>query len=242
MPADLAAPPVHESRAARLPNEDRALLRAERLQAPAAEIVRDPFPFLVATDVLEPRAIDALERDFPRYRGAGFFPHDPMDCGPSINALIGEITSPAIAQQLGDALGIDQLGSYPTLVTLCRSLNRRHGNIHTDSLSKVATALVYLEPEWPHGSAGALRFLSDANDIDAIVRPEIPPAYGHFAIFRRTDRSYHGHLPFEGKRHVIQIAWLVDETEKLRKTKRGRFSRALKQVLGALDGYWKRRS
>lgn len=240
MPTEDAVVP--EFRSARAPGAPRTLLRAERLQAPAAEIVREPFPFLVATDVLEPKAIDALERDFPRYRGAGFFPHDPTDCGPSINALIDEITSTDVAQQLGDALGIERLGQYPTLVTLCRSLNRRHGNIHTDSLSKVATALVYLEPEWPHGSAGALRFLADANDIDALVRPEIAPTYGNFAIFRRTDCSYHGHLPFEGKRHVIQIAWLVDETEKLRKTKRGKFSRALKKVLGVLDAYWKRRA
>lgn len=216
-------------------------LRAERLVPGVAEVTREPFPFLVATDVLEPAAEPGLARDFPRYTGAGFFPHDPAECGAGINALIGAITAPAVARALGDALGIERLEQYPTLVTLCRSLNRRHGNIHTDSLSKVATALVYLMPAWPNGSAGALRFLRSIDDIDALIAPEIPPTYGHFAIFRRSECSYHGHLPYEGERRVIQIAWLVDETEKLRKTRRGRYSRALKKLIGAIDRYWKRR-
>ena len=47
--------------------------------------------------------------------------------------------------------------------------------------------------------------------------------------------SFHGHLPFEGERRVIQIAWLTSEDEKLRKTKRGSVSRFLKSILGGLD-------
>ena len=54
------------------------------------------------------------------------------------------MVSPQFARVIGERLGIDNLGQYPTLVTLCRLLNKRHGTIHTDSKSKVATALVYL--------------------------------------------------------------------------------------------------
>jgi hypothetical protein len=42
-------------------------------------------------------------------------------------------------------------------------------------------------------------------------------------------------LPFEGERRVIQVAWLTSEEEKLRKTKRGRFSRLVKRLTGFLD-------
>jgi len=34
---------------------------------------------------------------------------------------------------------------------------------------------------------------------------------------------------------VIQVAWLTSEEEKLRKTKRGKFSRAFKKLFGRLD-------
>jgi hypothetical protein len=63
----------------------------------------------------------------------------------------------------------------------------------------------------------------------------VKPLYGTLVAFKREDNSFHGHLPFEGERRVIQVAWLTSEDEKLRKTRRGRFSRGLKRLLGAID-------
>jgi hypothetical protein len=176
-----------------------------------------------------------LERDFPQYSSAGFFPYDPADCGPSVNALVRQLTTPEFASAIGRYLGIENLGQYPTLITLCRALNKRHGTIHTDSRSKVATALLYLNTQWPDTSDGCLRFLNRADNIDDLVAPELKPLYGEFAVFKRCDNSFHGHLPYEGERRVIQVAWLTSEEEKLRKTKRGKFSRAFKKLFGVLD-------
>jgi len=120
-------------------------------------------------------------------------------------------------------------------VTLCRSLNKRHGTIHTDSKSKIATALLYLNKQWPDTSDGCLRFLNRVDNIDDMVAPEVKPLYGEFAIFKRADNSFHGHLPFEGERRVIQVAWLTSEEEKLRKTTRGKMSRLFKKIVGRLD-------
>ena len=114
-------------------------------------------------------------------------------------------------------------------------MNRRHGTLHTDSRSKVATALVYFNRDWPHGSAGCLRFLANGDDIGAMLAPEIPPLYGTLVAFARADDSWHGHLPFEGERRVLQVAWLTSEDELRRKQKRGRFSRWLKKLAGGLD-------
>jgi hypothetical protein len=61
------------------------------------------------------------------------------------------------------------------------------------------------------------------------------PTYGNFAIFKRTDNSYHGHLPWEGERRVIQIAWIVSEEEKNRKSRDGRLARFFKKLLGGFD-------
>ena len=211
------------------------LLDPARLDRADTTVQSDPFPFLVAHGQLPREASADLDQDFPRYASAGFFPYDPADCGPAVNTLVDNLTSRAFASVIGTRLGIDNLADYPTLVTLCRLLNRRHGTIHTDSRSKVATALIYLNPQWPDSSEGCLRFLRKVDDIDSLVAPELVPLYGEIAAFKRCDNSFHGHLPYEGERRVIQVAWLVSEREKLRKTRRGRFSRAFKKVFGALD-------
>jgi hypothetical protein len=190
--------------------------------------------------VLDPAAEQVLIEDFPRYRGTGFFPHADADCGPALNALVGELTAPAFADRIGDLLGIERLSQFPVLVTICRALNLRHGTIHTDSQSKIASALVYLNPDWVPTHAGCLRFLSSGNDIEALIAPEIKPLYGTLTAFRRTDNSFHGHLPYEGERRVIQVAWLVDAAAHDRKTRRGRFSRAVKWLAGRVDGWFGR--
>jgi hypothetical protein len=123
-------------------------------------------------------------------------------------------------------------------VTLCRALNKRHGTIHTDSRSKVATALLYLNQSWPDTSDGCLRFLGRVDDVESLVAPELKPLYGNFAVFKRSGNSFHGHLPFEGERRVIQVAWLTSEDEKLRKTQRGKLSRLFKKLLGRIDARW----
>lgn len=199
------------------------------------QVWRHPFAFLIAKRQLHDSARASLAVDFPHYRGAGFFPWDEADCGASVNALIRALIAPTFAQRIGRHLGISDLGRLPTLVTLCRSLNHRHGTIHTDSQSKVVTALLYLNEQWPDTSDGCLRFLSRIDDIDAMVAPEIPPLYGTLVAFKRADNSFHGHLPYEGERRVIQIAWLTSEAEKERKTRRGRLSRLVKRLAGALD-------
>ena len=214
---------------------DNLLLDPARLDRTDTTVRLEPFPFLIAHEQLPETARSDLARDFPQYREAGFFPWDPADCGPSVNKLIEDLTTPAVATAIGARLQIEHLGQYPTLVTLCRHLNKRHGTIHTDSKSKVATALLYLNEQWPHRSEGCLRFLSRIDDIDATLVPELKPLYGKLAVFKRCDNSFHGHLPHEGERRVIQVAWLVSEEAKARKTQRGKFSRLFKKIVGGLD-------
>ena len=216
-------------------------LPLERLLDPArldrADTLRGvlPFAFLIAHAQLPLSAAAALTADFPRYPSAGFFPHEARDCGPSINRLIRELTSPEFAGAIGTRLGVPDLGAYPSLVTICRALNKRHGTIHTDSQSKVVTALLYLNETWPDISEGCFRFLNRIDSIDDLAVPEIRPIYGNLVAFRRADNSFHGHLPHEGERRVIQVAWLTSEKEKLRKTQRGKFSRLFKKLFGGLD-------
>ncbi|HEX6832337.1 MAG TPA: 2OG-Fe(II) oxygenase [Rudaea sp.] len=213
----------------------RTLFDPAHLDRSDTLVATEPFRFLIARDQLPRDAIGALAADFPKYSGAGFFPYDEKDCGPAINQLVAELTDPAVASHVGAKLGINHLGQYPTLVTLCRALNKRHGTIHTDSRSKVATALLYLNASWPDTHDGCFRFLKRVDDIDDLAAPEVRPLYGNFVVFKRADNSFHGHLPYEGERLVIQVAWLTSEEEKLRKTQRGKLSRLFKKLLGGID-------
>jgi hypothetical protein len=215
--------------------QEETLFDATRLDRADTVVRQEPFRFIVAQEQLPRTAAHALQEDFPKYAGAGFFPYEERDCGPSVNRLIAELTDPAVASAIGSRLGIDNLGQYPTLVTLCRSLNKRHGTIHTDSKSKVATALLYLNESWPDTSDGCFRMLNRVDAIDDLAAPEVRPLYGNLVVFKRADNSFHGHLPFEGERRVIQVAWLTGIEEKLRKTQRGKLSRLFKKLFGGLD-------
>jgi hypothetical protein len=212
-----------------------SLFDPARLERTDTIVRSEPFHFLIARDQLPANALNELKLDFPKYAGAGFFPYEEKDCGPSVNQLIADLTNPAVADAVGSRLGIGNLGQFPTLVTLCRALNKRHGTIHTDSKSKVATALLYLNESWPETSDGCFRLLKRNDDIDDLVAPEIKPLYGNLVVFKRADNSFHGHLPYEGERRVIQVAWLTSEDEKLRKTQRGKLSRLFKKLFGAID-------
>ena len=76
-----------------------------------------------------------------------------------------------------------------------------------------------------------MRLLNSAVDIEESVA-EVPPTFGTLLIFRRCDHSFHGHLPFEGERKVIQMNWVTDQRFVDREINRHRWS-ALFKKLGA---------
>ncbi len=223
------------SAASQLPAMPIKVIKMHRLQRDGVRHALEPFPWLVATDTLPDSEHAALYSGFPACAQAGFVPYESAQCGRQLNDLVAEVTAPPFADALGERLGVPAMSKYPVLVTICTRLNKRHGTIHTDSKSKIASALLYLNADWTPGSAGSLRLLSEIDDIESLLTPEIPPVYGTLVAFRRSDCSFHGHLPFEGERRVIQFAWLTDREALARKTQRGHMQRLLKRVFGPLD-------
>ncbi len=102
------------------------------------------------------------------------------------------------------------------------------GKIHTDSETKLITVLLYMNPRWGK-DGGRLRLLRSATNIDDAAA-EVPPTVGTLLIFKRSDRSFHGHLPYEGIRKVIQMNWVVDQKTVDREQKRHRWSAAIKRL------------
>jgi len=218
------------STAAAVLQADEAVLKPEIFGFQDAVVRREPFPFAVITGSLSESLRPAIAADFPKYERSGFFPYVPDECGASVQRIIDDLRSPVFADALGDALGVERLSQYPTIVTIRKLSKESDGRIHNDSKSKIVTALLYLNETWPNTSGGCFRFLSSPDSFDNLVGDEVKPLYGTFTAFRRTDNSWHGHPPYAGERRVIQCAWLTSTEELDRKLKRGRFQRFLKQL------------
>lgn len=216
--------------AAAVASHNGHLLKPEIFSRPDALVTHDPFPYTVVKQSLADALKPTVAADFPKYDRSGFFPYVPSECGSSIQHLVDDIRSPAFADALGNALGVDRLSQYPTIVTIRNLSKETDGRIHNDSKSKIVTALLYLNDSWPDTSGGCFRFLSSEESFDHQVGEEVKPLYGTFTAFRRTENSWHGHLPYAGERRVIQCAWLTSTEELDRKLKRGRFQRFLKKL------------
>lgn len=193
----------------------------------SVDLRRDPFDYLVVSRLLPPGSRDEITADFPKMELPGLFPPSELSYGPRFAALLAEIDGPALEEALSEKFGI-ALSGLPTLVTIRGRCRRRDGQIHTDSTWKVVSALIYLNEPWGH-EGGRLRLLRSANLDDKIV--EISPEWGSFVAFRRCDRSYHGHEPYEGQRRVIQINWCTSQDEIDREVARHRRTAWLKRTL-----------
>ena len=76
-----------------------------------------------------------------------------------------------------------------------------------DSATKILTVLIYLNRAWG-AESGRLRLLRSPTDIEDYA-VEVPPDPGMLIPFRRSDRSWHGHLRFVGERRSVQLNWLT---------------------------------
>ncbi|MDE3059922.1 MAG: 2OG-Fe(II) oxygenase, partial [Pseudomonadota bacterium] len=213
MPAYAAAPP--------------RILNLEAIAA--APAMRDPYPYIIASNTLPSEMAPALKRDFPDIRKAGYLPLSLMKRQGAFDALLKDMESPELAEILSEKLGVDLRGK-PCIITVRKYSDLKAGNIHNDGQAKLATSLVYLNDTWPEGDAGRLRVLRNDRSFDDTAA-EVPPTFGTFFAFARTDNSWHGHKPFAGERRVIQAAWVRSWEDYERKIRRGRFSAFFKRLV-----------
>ncbi len=188
---------------------------------------REPFDHLVVPGFVRAEALASLDRDFPKIRKGGSFPAGSLDCGPAFKAFLAELQGPEVTTAFEEKFEIDLQGR-PTMVTLRGHTRAKDGRIHTDSRSKIITALIYMNAGWD-SDGGRLRLLRGPQDIEDYV-VEVPPDQGTLLAFRCCDNAYHGHKPFIGERRSIQLNWLTDETVLKRELSRHGFSALLKKL------------
>ncbi len=191
-----------------------------------ARVHRQPFPFFVLEQALHSDKIEQVMRDFPVINEGGSFTLDDLDPGPSFKALMEELKGPEFRQQISAKLELD-LSSLPMIVTL-RGLSRaRDGRVHSDSISKIATILIYFNDGWTPDT-GKLRILHSKNMED--MHSEVVPNAGTMLAFRVTDNCWHGYPAFEGRRRAVQINFVADATAVKKHHHRHGFTAKLKSL------------
>ena len=188
----------------------------------------EPYRHFIGNNVLKPESAPTVLADFPVIKQTGFFPVSDLTITGAFQDLLADVAEPAFSAAVSEKLDLELVGK-PRLVTLRHWSAASDGRIHTDSVSKIATVLIYLNEQWRDAGAGRLRVLRSANDLEDYTA-EISPVVGSVFGFRRADNSWHGHLPFAGERKVLQVAWLTDESKVGRKTRTAKWSRWLKRL------------
>ncbi|GAB0118595.1 2OG-Fe(II) oxygenase family protein [Acidisoma sp. 7E03] len=193
----------------------------------AAPLTRDPFKFLVLPNVLLPETAEALAESFPEIDHAGLLPVEATRRGQLFDQLIEELTGADMTAAVGAVFGID-LSAHPTMVTVRGRCAARDGRIHTDSVTKRITLLLYFNAAW-EAQGGRLRLLRSATDLEDMI-VEVPPALGTMVVFERSDRSFHGHEPFVGRRRAVMVNWMADSFAAHRELLRHRISAQAKKI------------
>lgn len=193
-----------------------------------ARVETEPFEHLIVPGLLDPSREAEVLRDFPPMKSPGSFPINKLACGPSLLALVAEITSGAFPKVLGEKLGMD-LSKHPTLVTIRGRSQAKDGQIHTDNPNKLVTLLLYLggPGEVTEGKLRLLRSPTELNDYAT----EITPSYGTLLVFKNGPRAWHGFQSFTGVRRVIQINWVSGDHYVEREEARHGLSALMKMIL-----------
>jgi SM-20-related protein len=201
------------------------LLDLDRLRA--TPLRREPFDFVVVDDFVRREHLEALAADFPAVRGHGSFPLATLDCGAAFAALAAELEGPALRAAIAEKFAID-LEGRPTMITVRGRSDDKDGRIHTDSVTKLITLLLYMNPGWEE-AGGRLRILRRPDDLDDYAA-EVAPLAGTMLAFRRSDSSFHGHYPHHGERRSVQLNWVTDAAVVRRELGRHRWSARLKAL------------
>lgn len=200
------------------------MLDLSRLRA--APLVRDPFDHIVVPGFLHGRALAEVLTDFPAITAPGLLPVGALQCHGAFARLIDEIGDPALAQAFGNKFGL-ALGDHPLMITVRGFCRARDGVVHTDSRSKIISALLYLNEDW--GAAGGRLRILRSEDLEDVAA-EISPQGGTLVAFRRGESSFHGHPPFAGPRRYVMFNWLTSAAAAAREETRHRLSAGIKSL------------
>ncbi len=200
----------------------------------AAPVAADPFTHILLQHFIRPEALPAVFADLPAMRGRGSFPIEALRLGPAAKAAIGALKSDAFRQIVAEKFKLD-LDGAPCMVTLRGNSGPQDGQIHTDSVAKRVTILLYLNPE--RGTAwtqqeGCLRLLRGPDDLENYAA-QVPPVNGTLLIFPNGPTTWHGHKKFTGQRYVVQMNYMTNSAKARVEMRRHHLSALFKRLTRA---------
>ena len=189
-------------------------------------LVAAPFAHLIVPNFISKPDVARIAQDFPILPGAGSHPPAALKLTGRFAALGEELSGSRFREILEKKFELD-LSNRGFMYTVRGEIRHKDGGVHTDSKSKLITALLYLNEDWSV-EGGRLRLLRSADGLDDPFL-EIAPIGGTLLVFRRSDNSWHGHKPYAGKRRTIQINWVESPAVAAREQRRHSLSTRIKQ-------------
>jgi SM-20-related protein len=193
----------------------------------------DPFPHVVVRHFVPPEVLPGVIGDLPRLPARGSFPIGSLRLGPLARALVADMEGPALRQAIAEKFRLDLAGA-PTMLTLRGQSTERDGHIHTDSVAKRVTVLLYLnlpKDAWA-AQKGCLRLLRSPDDIEDYA-VEVPPVDGTLLVFPNGPTAWHGHKTHIGERYVMQLNYMTRDAKARSELRRHRVSAFLKRLTAA---------
>jgi len=130
----------------------------------------------------------------------------------------------------GDGMTVDQAGGV-TPINISKQLVSGPETVTISLIDDgvfLASSSLYLNTNWEN-QGGRLRLLRSGNNLEDFAA-EVPPMGGALLAFLRSDKSWHGHHPYEGKRRAIQLNWVTDQSVADREQARHGLSSKIKRL------------
>ena len=187
----------------------------------------EPFHYFVVPNFVRAERFREVTADYPPVPGPGSHPLLELTVKGHFRGLLDALDGPEFRRAIEQKFGLD-LSSRPTMFTVRGECRASDGKIHTDSLTKLITVLLYMNESWDK-DGGRLRILKNGTDLNDFAE-EVPPHGGTLLVFRRSENSWHGHEPFQGQRRAIQMNWVTDKSVVAREQGRHRISTTIKKL------------
>lgn len=200
----------------------------------AAPVSADPFAHILLPRFVRAEALPAVFAGLPPMKGRGSFPIEALRLGKAAREVLAALEGEEFRAIVAQKFGLDLQGA-PHMVTLRGNAGPQDGQIHTDSLAKRVTILLYLNPAGAEGWAGqegCLRLLRGPDDLEDFAA-EVPPVDGTLLIFPNGPATWHGHKIYNGQRYVLQMNYMTTSAKAKAEMRRHHLSALIKRLTRA---------
>lgn len=196
----------------------------------ATQVTTTPYPHIVVPDFVPPATLDQVYAELPKLEKGGSFPPEALHLGPSARAMMQELEAPRLRQAIAKKFSLD-LEDAPSMLTARVYTRQKDGQIHRDSDAKRVTALLYLNPgsENFDRQQGCLRLLNTPDNLEDYT-VEVPPTRGTLLVFPNGPTTWHGHRPYVGSRHSVQLNYMTNDQKARAELRRHRISAFIKRL------------